>query len=241
MTLRAFLLAMALGAALPFGLQGGPALATSALAPAEARSAAETILNALRRGDAQAVFERLAPELQSSTSVQKVKERLERQGPILGGRITGVSTGFDDSTVEGELRSAGGTQPLVLVLDPRGRLLGWELDLSDTPIRQVATDFIGSIAEGRVVVARSLLSRDLQEQISPQDLLNRWKDLEKLTGSFQRLRGTVVASEGGQQQLVLVTTQFERLTDNLFVIFDDTGHIVGVDFPEEIRGGATAP
>ncbi len=234
MNLRAPLLAVALACS----LQGGQALATTVLSPDQARSAAEVLLDALRRDDSQAVFNLLAPELQSATSVEKVKLRLQQQGRILGGRVTDVSSGVDDSTVQGELRSARGTQPLVLVLDSRGRLLGWELDQKDTPIRQIATNFITAISQGRVVEARSLLERDLQEQVSPQDLLNRWKDLEKLTGSFQRLRGTVVASEGGPQQLVLVTTQFDRLTDNLFVIFDQVGHIIGVDFPEEARRGA---
>jgi hypothetical protein len=62
-------------------------------------------------------------------------------------------------------------------------------------------------------------------------LASKWKDLEKVAGTFQGIRGALVASSNGDQQLVLVTTQFSRLTDNLFVIFDRDGHIVGVDFP----------
>lgn len=233
MNLRVPLLAMALAA----GLHGGPSLATSALPPAQARAAGQVLLDALKRQDSQAVFDRLAPDLRKLTTVERVRqrlrERLGEQGPILDSRITEVSSGVDDSTVEAELRGSSGSRPLVLVLDGQGRLLGWELDQQDKPIKQIATTFITALSEGRVVDARSLLIRELQEEITPQDLLNRWKDLEKLTGSFQRLRGTVVASEGGPQQLVLVTTQFQRVTDNLFVIFDPEGHIIGVDFPED--------
>jgi hypothetical protein len=236
--LRVPLLAIALAC----GLQGGQAQATSALQPAEARAAGMVLLEALKRQDSQAVFDRLAPDLQRLTTVERVRERLQKQGPILGSRITEVSTGVDDSTVEADLRGPSGNRPLVLVLDGRGRVLGWELDQQDTPIRQIATTFITAISEGRVVQARSLLHRNLQAEISPQDLLNRWKDLEKFTGTFQRLRGTVVASEGGPQQLVLVTTQFRRVTDNLFVIFDPEGHIIGVDFPEDpARPGTPLP
>ena len=147
---------------------------------------------------------------------------------------------MDDILDDVEARADG--PPLVLVLDGRGRVLGWELGQKDRPIKQIATNFITSLSQGRVVDARSLLIRDLQDEITPQDLLNRWKDLEKLTGSFQRLRGTVVASEGGPQQLVLVTTEFQRVTDNLFVIFDNQGHIIGVDFPEDpARPGTPLP
>ncbi len=235
MNLRVPLLALALACS----LEGGLARATTALVPAQARSAAETILAAIRRGDGDAVYGLLSPQLQQATTVERVRQRLQQQGPILGSSIKEVLTGADDSTVEAELRMARGSQALVLVIDARGRLLGWELDPKDTPIRQLATSFVTNVSQGRVVQARSLLSLEMQEQISPQDLLNRWKDLEKLTGSFQRLRGTVVASEGGDQQLVLVTAQFDRLTDNLFVIFDRAGHIVGVDFPEESRRGGS--
>jgi hypothetical protein len=236
--LRVPLLAMALAC----GLHGGGALATSALQPAQARAAGQVLLDALKRNDSQAVFDLLSPDLQKLTTVERVRERLQRQGTILGSRITEVSTGVDDSTVEAVLRGTSGSRPLVLVLDGRGRLLGWELDQRDTPIRQIANNFITALSQGRVVDARSLLVRSLQDEISPQDLLNRWKNLEKLTGTFQRLRSTVVASEGGPQQLVLVTTQFQRVTDNLFVIFDPEGHIIGVDFPEDpAQPGSPSP
>lgn len=233
--LRAPLLALALacGALLPCAAEAGQT-------PAQARMAAETIIQGLRRRDSQAIYDLLAPDLQRTTSLDRVSQRLRKRDPILSSRIKEVLTGADDSTVEAELITARGPQPLVLVLDEQGRLLGWEVSLTDTPIETVAARFVTLLSEGKLVEARSLLSADLQTQISPQDLLNRWKDLEKLTGSFERVRGTVVASEGGEQQLVLVTTQFQQLTDNLFVILDSGRHIVGIDFPEEIRrpGGA---
>jgi hypothetical protein len=212
-----------------------PALASSALDPVQARRAAEVIIEGLRRKDNQAIYNLLAPELQRATTPERVRERLLLQEPILGSRIKEVLGGADDSTVEVEVVTAKGTGPLVLVIDDRGRLLGWERDLHATPVRQVATTFISALSKGNLVEARALLSLQLQEQISPQDMLNRWKDLEKLTGTFERVRGTVVASQGGDQQLVLVTTQFNRLTDNLFVILDSSNHIIGIDFPQQLK------
>jgi hypothetical protein len=35
------------------------------------------------------------------------------------------------------------------------------------------------------------------------------------------------------QKLVIVKSQFSRITDNLFVILDGQNRIVGVDFPTE--------
>jgi len=230
-TLRAPLLAMALAFGAVF-----PAIPASAgQTAAQARSSAETIIQGLRREDSQAIYDLLSPDLQRSTTLERVKKRLKQRDPILSIRIKEVLTGADDSTVEAVLVTAKGSQPLILVLDEQGRLLGWETSLEDTPIEKVASNFVTALSEGKLIEARALLSSFMQTEISPQDLLNRWKDLEKLTGSFQRIRGTVVASEGGEQQLVLVTTQFSQLTDNLFVILDPSGHIIGVDFPEEIR------
>ena len=210
-------------------------LASTGLNPAQARSAAKAIIEGLRRNDGQAIYNLLAPDLQRATTPQKIRQRLLLQEPILGSRIKDVLGGADDSTVEAELVTAKGTSPLVLVVDDRGRLLGWERDLNDTPIEQVAAKFVNALSQGRVVEARGLLSLELQGQISPRDMLNRWKDLEKFTGTFQRVRGTVLASLGGNQQLVLVTTQFNRVTDNLFVILDTSNHIIGIDFPGEIK------
>jgi hypothetical protein len=232
--LRASFLALVVA----LGLSGPAALATTALTDAQARTAAERLLDALRRGDSQAVFDQLAPELQTATTVAKVRERLRREGTIRATRIRKVLSGADDSTVEAQLTTGKGVKDLVLVLDDRGTVLGWELDQQDTPIRQIAARFITSLSEGKVVDARSLLSLDLQQQFPPQQLLNRWMDLQKVTGGFQRIRGTVVASQGGPQQLVLVTTEFSRLTDNLFVIIDPQGHIIGIDFPRDARTAA---
>jgi hypothetical protein len=39
-------------------------------------------------------------------------------------------------------------------------------------------------------------------------------------------------------KLVLVTTEFGRVTDNIYVILDDTNTIVGVDFPTEPASGS---
>ena len=43
-----------------------------------------------------------------------------------------------------------------------------------------------------------------------------------------------MASQGGDQQLVLVTIQFGKVTDNLFVIFNRDGRIINVDFSADL-------
>ena len=43
----------------------------------------------------------------------------------------------------------------------------------------------------------------------------------------------MVAEGGGDQRLVLVNTEFNRLSDSLFVILNGNNDIIGVDFPSD--------
>ena len=47
------------------------------------------------------------------------------------------------------------------------------------------------------------------------------------------MKDAVVASQGGEQQLVLVCVEFGNATTNLFVIFDDQGRIINVDISRD--------
>ena len=48
------------------------------------------------------------------------------------------------------------------------------------------------------------------------------------------IKTALVANEGGEQQLVLVTIAFGKVTDNLFVIFNREGRIINVDFSDDL-------
>jgi hypothetical protein len=146
-----------------------------------------------------------------------------------------VLSGVDDSTIKAELVYPGQRRPLTLVIDPKGQLIAWRFDNAQLPIEQVARDFVSELAAGQVVAARSRLSLQMQEEMPPGTIQARWQGLERLVGNFQEIKGTVVAHAGGDQQLVLVTTRFGRLTDNLFVIFDGKNRIIGIDFPIDGR------
>ena len=70
--------------------------------------------------------------------------------------------------------------------------------------------------------------------MKPQDLQRKWTKLNRVTGGFQKVKDAIVASQGGEQQLVLVTIEFGDLTDNLFVIFNSQGEIINVDFSADL-------
>ena len=51
---------------------------------------------------------------------------------------------------------------------------------------------------------------------------------------MKRIKSALVASQGGEQQLVLITIEFGKVTDNLFVIFNRQGRIINVDFSADL-------
>ena len=63
-----------------------------------------------------------------------------------------------------------------------------------------------------------------------EDLLLK---LSSVAGGFRQLKDAVIASQGGDQQLVLVSIEFGNATSNLFVIFDERGQIINVDISRD--------
>jgi len=56
-----------------------------------------------------------------------------------------------------------------------------------------------------------------------------------------RVREVLPSEQSGDMKLVMVTTEFTRLTDNLYVILDRNNAIIGVDFPTEPAAPKPAP
>ncbi|HEY9627696.1 MAG TPA: DUF3887 domain-containing protein [Coleofasciculaceae cyanobacterium] len=98
------------------------------------------------------------------------------------------------------------------------------------PIEAVAEEFANLIVQGDFVQAWQYIHPSLRESWSPVDMQESWHDLQDRTGAFKQF--TTFREDG--ETVVLADTQFERISDNLVIIFDDTRQwIVGVDFPQE--------
>jgi hypothetical protein len=206
---------------------------SAAITEARARTAAERILAALRSGDANARFAQFSPELQRMTSPALVQSHIRRQPKVLSWTITTVAPGVDSSTVEATLQTSAGRRDLLMVIDGDGRLEGYHFNVSDQPAEEVARRFMQALIEGRYVYAVSFLNPDLQTEIPPASLQRKWQNLQRLTGNFVRVRRIKRSEHTPDMKLVMVTTEFTRLTDNLYVILDSANEIIGVDFPTE--------
>ena len=124
--------------------------------------------------------------------------------------------------------------PLILVLDDDGKLLAWKWVGTLLPIEQTALNFVKDLQDGRWIAARYYLDLEFQKEISPADLERKWSKLERVLGGMKHVKSALVASQGSEQQLVLVTIEFGKVTDNLFVIFNSQGRIINVDFSADL-------
>ena len=203
------------------------------LSTTKATATADQLLTALeqRRGDV--IHASLSPAVKGSLSPQQVQDRLNQLPAILSSRIVLVASGYRTTTVDALLKTARGEEDLLLVLDNDGKLLAWKWVDAVQPIERTALEFAADLAAGRWLAARSKLSLDLQEDLAPDDLRRKWLKLSSVAGGFRQLKDAVIASQGGDQQLVLVSIEFGNATSNLFVIFDERGQIINVDISRD--------
>ncbi len=162
-----------------------------------------------------------------------VAESMRTQPKLLSWTLLSVQGGLRNTTVEASLTTSMGKRDLFIVLNPEGKLAGYHQDVTDEAPSVVAKRFVTALSSGHFISARSFLSLPLQKEISASSLQMRWQQLQRQTGEFVRIRKVVVAEGGGDQRLVLVNSEFNRLSDSLFVILNANNDIIGVDFPNE--------
>jgi len=207
--------------------------ATTELSPAQATKVSELLLDALRLRDGKVVHRILADAVSNSVTVEQVQKRLDSRTAVTGSRVVSVSPGYRTTTVDAVVITAKGEESLLLVLDEDGQLLAWKWADAVRPIEQSALEFVEELSAERWVAARSRLSLQLQKDLAPGDLQRKWSKLAKVSGGFRKVKDAVIASQGGDQQLVLVAVEFGKTTANLFVIFDDRGRIINVDISRD--------
>ncbi|MFN5194498.1 MAG: DUF3887 domain-containing protein [Cyanobacteriota bacterium] len=213
---------------------------SSALTEQRAREAAGRILEALRSGSAASRYEQFAPSLQRMTSPAMVQAQISRLPRLIGWHIGTIQPGVDSSMVDAHLVTSAGRRDLTMVIDANGRLEAYHFDVSDKPAEELARRFVQALIEGRFVLAGGLLSAETQLEIPASMLQAKWQTLQRSTGQVRGIQKVFRAEDTSDMKLILVTTRFNRLTDNLYIIMDRSNQIIGVDFPTDQPGGSKA-
>ena len=208
-------------------------LTRTELTPAQATSAAELLLEALKNRQGDVMHGALAAPVQTSVDVKSVQARLDQRAAIDATRVVSVTPGYNTTTIDAVVTTASGDEGMLMVLDEDGKLLAWKWSDRIQPIETTALDFTRDLAAGRWIAARSKMSLQLQEELAPGDLERKWNKLSQVSGGFREVKDAVIAHQGGDQQLVLVAVAFGQATTNLFVIFDASGRIINVDISRD--------
>jgi hypothetical protein len=241
-------MATALGGSIPPALQAAALTGALAQGPAQASppsgaeitKAATRVLDALRSGDANARYALFADALKRTSSPSLVANTMKTQPKVLSYRILRVLPGLSNSLVEATLNTTAGSRDVVLVLNNAGQLAGFQYDNADQLATDVVNRFVLALINGQFVTARSFLSLALQDELTPSALQAKWQRLQRVTGDAIKVRHLLLADSAPDQKLVIVSMDFQRLTDSLFVVLNDKNEITGVDFPNEPAKPAAA-
>jgi hypothetical protein len=199
----------------------------------QARAAANRILEAMQSRDPNRRFSQFSEQLRAISSPSMVASTMRNQPQLLSWTLLSVRGGLNSTTVEASLQTSAGPRDLFMVLNSKGELDGYHLDLTDEQATKVASDFVTALSGGHFITARSYLSLPLQEELTPGVLQAKWQQLQRYTGTFVRVGRAVAAEHNEDSQLVLVNTEFNRISDTLFVVLNQNNEIVSVDFPQD--------
>ena len=132
-----------------------------------------------------------------------------------------------------ETEFANTTGDFIVTFNQDQQIVGVDFPKVET-IDQIAEIVVNSVAANDFPKARGYLHPFLKTDIFPQQVEQKWQNLLQQTGPFTKIVDVEVrpGSTVDQVDVVLVTIEFEKVTDDMLVIFDDARRIVNIDFPE---------
>jgi len=93
------------------------------------------------------------------------------------------------------------------------------------PLEERATQFVDLVFSQQYEDALSYLHPDFRQEVE-SSFAERAEAFLGTTGAFQERQDSQVV-----ENVVFINAQFEKVTDTIVIIFDETGLITGLDFP----------
>lgn len=196
---------------------------------------AKTFLDLLVAEDYAQVREFLHPDLQAQWSPEKLEELwqdlLAETGAVKQQLKSHVTNTINADIVFVTVEFENATEDLLITFNKKQQIIGIDFPNPET-IEEIAEKVVEALAAEDFARARGYLHPFLKTEIFPQEIQNKWQALQERTGSFQRQVSTEVrkGSSVDDVDVVLVTIEFEKVTDDLILMFNDQKQIVGIDF-----------
>ncbi len=195
------------------------------------------IIELLNKNQYTKVRDLLSPELGKEISAEEIGQIWQNLVATTGA-ITKQVNSKVINTIEADLvlvnvdfEKTNGQ--FIVTFDKQGQIVGIDFPKIDS-IDKIAQIFVKSLVENDFPRARGYLHPFLKSEIFPEQVEKQWNNLIKEYGPVENILATEVrtGSSVDHTDVVTVTVQFEKLTTDLFIIFDDDKRIVGVDLPE---------
>ncbi|MEB3827014.1 DUF3887 domain-containing protein [Phormidium sp. CCY1219] len=94
-----------------------------------------------------------------------------------------------------------------------------------------AEEFVNLLAAGDFAAALTRYDTIARESVSQQTLQDKWQDLIARFGEFKEYNDSQLLSDT-DTNIVVLTSEFERETVDLLIIFDEDGEIYSFDYGE---------
>lgn len=198
------------------------------------------ILDLARKGKFEEVRAYAAPELAAKVKAKDIKRiwenLLETTGPLEKVISSHVVNTINADLVVINTQFKNQKGKFIVIFNPQGYFLGIDFPAVGT-IDKIAKIVVQALADNDFVKARGYLNAFLKTEIFPQQVQDKWQQLLKSAGAFKRIDTITVVpgSEGNPTDVVLVTVEFAKITEDIFVIFDQDRRVVGIDVPEGVR------
>ena len=198
---------------------------------------ATTFIDSLKSEDFDQVRSLLAESVRDNYSTDDIanrwQETLEMAGNLLERGEARYEWGVNSDFVAIELMFEDAQGDLLLVFDSEQMIVGLDFPplRSETP-QEIAEALVDALASNDFVAARSDLHPILKGELSAENIEQKWMGLQAIAGSY-RERVMTQVRDAGDFNIVVVTLQFEDLTDDLLVFINDNRQILGVDFPRD--------
>ncbi|MGK7874752.1 MAG: DUF3887 domain-containing protein [Xenococcaceae cyanobacterium] len=178
------------------------------------------------------------PDLKAELSLEDMEqiwqELLAVTGPfkrLIDSRIT-RAVGTDLISVNIQFENT--TDRLMVIFDSEQQIVGVDLPHRENSIEAIAEKLVDSLVAQDFINARANLHPFLKAELFPEQIQQQWQELLAVTGPFKKRVSSEVrtTSKVDGIDVVLVTLEFERITDELIVMFNDAKQIIGVNFVE---------
>lgn len=177
----------------------------------------------------------LSPQLQEEISEEFIKknwsETLKQNGKFKSIKESKILFTPGSDLAVYTLNFEKVTEDWIVIFNDQQEIIGLDIPSSED-IDDIARTFINSLNTNNAPNARGYLNPFLKETIFPQQLQSRWDNFVKDNGEFKGITNTTVrsGSKGDNADVVIMNLEFSQNNEQIFVIFDNSKSIIGVDF-----------